>query len=131
MHCVCKGCDDDGLYLDDYEAQQDELNKLFPDVDFTIALLLDELDEVISPLNRIIVKQTFDCCCYDGDPTGHVPVPKWYPVHCREGEKMTNRVVIRELARQGFSLDCNHRFLEGFERLVKGGECQFEPATGS
>lgn len=130
MHCGCKDDYDDGMCLN-YESQQEEMNKLFSDAEFTIAMTLDELDEVISPLNKIIVKQTFDCYCYDDEPADSKYVPKWFAVHCGYGEKMTNIVVIRELVRQGFSLECNHRFLEGFGRSLKGGECQFEPVVGS
>ena len=119
------------LCLDDYECQQEEINRMFPNIDFTIAMTLEEIDEVVSPLDKIVVKQTFNCYCYDGESMSHAPIPKWFTIHCREDEKMTNRVIIRELANQGFSLECNHRFLEGFERSARGGECQFEPATGS
>ena len=136
MHCVCKRYGDDDrddyeLSLADYESNQEEINRLFPDAGFSIAFSLNELDEVITPLNRIIVKQTFNCHCYVGEPASDAPVPKWYAIHCDEGERMTNYVVIRELISQGFSLDCDHRFLEGFERSEKGGDCQFEPVTGS
>lgn len=136
MYCICKKYDDydDDLELElelDFQFQQEELNRMFPDAKFTIALSLDELDDVISPLDKIIVKQTFNCYCYGGVPASDAPVPRWFPIHCDEGEKMTKRVVIRELVRQGLSLDCNHRFLEGFIRSGKGGECQFEMVLGS
>lgn len=133
MHCICNRYDDgdEPESYSDFLSQQEEVNRLFPEVEFTIAMSLDQLDEVITPLDKIIVKQTFDCYCYNDGYSGSDYVPKWFAVHCREGEKMTNRVVIRELISQGFSLDCNHRFLEGFEKSTKGGECQFEPAIGS
>ena len=133
MHCVCKKYDD----IDELDSyceflkQQEEVNKIFPYVEFTIDMTLDQIDEVVSPLDKIIVKQTFDCYCYEDDSASKSPIPKWFTIHCKNDEKMTNRVIIRGLAMQGFSLDCNHRFLEGFARSSKGGDCQFEPVLGS
>jgi len=43
---------------------------------------------------------------------------------------MTVRYVIEELIKQGLKLDCNHHFLEGFNK-TSGSGCQFELCVGS
>jgi len=130
----------------DYVIEQTIIDNMFPGAKFVVSIPLNEMNNVVSDLKQIIVKQTFDCYCYAGIPTrsqvdnderrissgddGRV-VPKWFPIHCRDNEKMTNKHIIQELIRQDMSLLCNHCFLEGFVKSPNGGECQFELALGS
>lgn len=121
--CVCKA------YDDDYES----VDSAFTNAWFSVGIPSYELDAVVSPLDKIIVKQTFHCLCYrfyqhtdSGEYAEVYPIPKWFPVHCGEGEVMTNRHILTELIRQGMSLDCEHRTVRGFERSSQGGDCQFD-----
>ena len=104
---------------------------MFPNANFNVSILLQDMEKTISDLDKIIVKQTFDCYCYDGyEPT--LPA-KWFPIHCSfdKGEKMTNKFVINELIKQGLVLDCNHRYLEGFILSSNNTTCQYEMLLGS
>lgn len=132
--CVCKKHDDeDSDGYDDWAVERAFIEHLFPNAKFTVSISLAELNDIVSPLDKIIVKQTFDCYCYRGIGNTQEPcqVPKWFPIHCREPGMMTVRYVIDELIRQGLSLDCNHCFLEGITQSSKGGDCQFELVVGS
>lgn len=127
-YCVCKKYDDG---YDDYELEYGIIHKMFPNAKFNVSILLQDMEKTISDLDKIIVKQTFDCYCYDGyEP--ELPA-KWFPIHCSfdKGEKMTNKFVINELIKQGLVLDCNHCYLEGFYISSKNTTCQFEMFLGS
>ena len=143
MRCVCKKFDDywygDEQWSeindndDDADSVYAIVSRMFPGARFIVSMSLAELREPITHLDKIIVKQTFDCYCYcDGyGELRNAPVPRWFPIHRRDDEYMTNELIIKELVRQGMSLDCNHCFLEGFVKSPNGGECQFELVTGS
>lgn len=130
---------------EEFVMEQMEINRMFPNARFVIAIPLNEMEQVISHLDKIIIKQTYTCYCYDNfmndisetETTDNDtiingrPPPKWFPIHCQEGQKMTNKYVIKELIRQGLTLSCNHCFLEGIEPSLRGGDCQFELVTCS
>jgi hypothetical protein len=99
------------------------IDAMFPDANFNISVDIKELERVISNKNHIIIKQDFDCYCYDncGRDT------KYF--HIR-GKNMTLKYIIRNLISQGLELDCNHNFLEGIQ-LCKNTENQFELWLGS
>lgn len=135
-YCVCKKYDDgyDDYYNNEYsyvEMGYGIIQQMFPNAKFNVSILLQDMEKTISDLDKIIVKQTFVCYCYDG----YEPVlpAKWFPIHCsfEKGEKMTNKFVINELIKQGLVLDCNHHYLEGFFLSSNNTTCQFEMFLGS
>lgn len=137
--CICKKyddwSDDSDNFEEDWNDERTMIEHMFPDAKFAISIRLSDLNDIVSPLDKIIVKQTFDCYCYRGIGNAELQepcqVPKWFPIHCRETGMMTVRHVVNELIRQGMSLDCNHCFLEGITQSSKGGDCQFELIIGS
>ena len=50
---------------DEYETQFDELNNIFPNANFTISMDIEELDEVVTDKKFIVVKQNYNCYCYE------------------------------------------------------------------
>lgn len=105
------------------EEEQEQVRLMFTDAKFVVAIELRDLEEVVSELPAIIVKNTRTCYCYDGKDSSidyfHI-----------SGINLTNTFIIKKLIEQGLKLDCNHCFLEGF-RKTKNSDCQFEICTGS
>jgi hypothetical protein len=113
------------------EMKYNIVQQMFPTANFIISIPLQDIEKTISNLDKIIVKQTFDCYCYDGyEP--ELPA-KWFPIHCSfdKGEKMTNKFVINELIKQSLVLDCNHCYLKGFILSSNNTTCQYEMLLGS
>jgi hypothetical protein len=106
-----------------YEKEYELIEQMFPDAKFTVAIEFEDLDEVVTNLPAIIVKNAYTCYCYNGHnrPTDFFHI---------SGENMTNAFIVEQLIKQGLDLDCNHCFLEGFYK-TKNSDCQFEIWTGS
>ena len=101
---------------------------MFPNAKFEIALDFEELDEVITDLSTIIIKNTYDCYCYCYDTCKRNA--DYFYITTTNGEKMTNKFIIQELLKQGLKLNCDHVFVEGFYKS-KYSDCQFEIWIGS
>lgn len=108
-----------------YEADCEAISAMFPDAQFSVAMELDELDELLTNKTSISVKVTYTCYCYDY--LGYKKLPSIYKI---KGPRMTHKYVIEELIKQGLNLDCNHHFLEGFMPINKS-DSKFEIVTGS
>ena len=102
----------------------EKINNMFPNAMFTVAMDIEDLDDIVTNLNNIVIKNTYDCYCYDNRKK------KKTDVYSIEGPNITNKFIINKLIEQGLNLECNHRFLEGFCKS-KDSNCQFEIATGS
>lgn len=110
-----------------YEYEREQINKMFPHALFDIVLELEELDEVVTEETSIVVKQTYNCYCYDDCKKN----TDFFHITCNPCEKMTNKFIIQELINQKLNLqECNHRFLEGFIKS-KNSDCQLEIVVGS
>lgn len=104
-----------------------QIEQLFPNALFDIAMDLEELDEVVIECQDIVVKQVYDCYCFDDCKKN----TEFFNISCKGCEKMTNKFIIQELIKQGLNLqECNHHFLEGFVK-TKGSDCQLEIVVGS
>ena len=112
--------DSDAEY-ETYVAEQEQIEAMFPNAQFTISISLSDLDDQITDESTIVVKQSYGCYCYDANPRN----TDWIVV---KSTKITNRVVLNELIKQNLNLECNHRYVEGFHQLT---DCQFEIMTGS
>jgi hypothetical protein len=106
-----------------YERECEQIGLMFPDAKFVVSIEFDYLDEVVSDLPAIIVKNARTCYCYDGKDSS---IDYFYI----SGIRLTNAFIIKQLIEQGLNLACNHCFLEGF-RKTKNSDCQFEICTGS
>jgi hypothetical protein len=104
-----------------YENEQ--INNIFPNAQFEVAINITELNKLISDKQFIIVKNTYSCFCYDN-------CKKNTDYFYIQGQNMTYRYVIEQLIYQGLQLDCDHRYLEGFYKK-DDSDCQFEMWTGS
>ena len=106
-----------------------QIDQMFPNALFYVAMDLEELDEVVIECQDIIVKQVYDCYCFDDFKKN----TEFFTISCNplKNEKMTNKFIIQELIKQGLNLqECNHHFLEGFVK-TKGSDCQLEIVVGS
>jgi hypothetical protein len=110
-----------------YEYEREQIDKMFPNALFDIAIELEELDEVVTEETSIVVKNTYSCYCYDDCKKN----TDFFHITCNPCEKMTNKFIIQELINQNLNLqECNHRFLEGFIKS-KNSDCQLEIVVGS
>jgi hypothetical protein len=114
-------CDNDSDY--EYEKKQNLIDNMFPNANFTIAIDIDELDEIITNEENIIVKSIYNCYCYDNYPRN----TEYFYI---KGKRITNKYILEELIRQNLILDCNHHFIEGFMKNPKSS-CEFIIFTGS
>ena len=104
-----------------WEFENNQIETMFPNINFTIAISLDDFDEVLTDKKTIVVKNSYNGYCYDKSPRK----TDWFTIH---SPCMTNRSVLTELVKQNLCLDCNHRFVEGFHFI---SDCQFDIVTGS
>jgi hypothetical protein len=108
---------------EEYEYDAEQINIMFPNAQFTIAIDIEDMNELITDKQHLIIKSSYDCYCYDN-------AKKKTDYFYIKGENMTVRYVIEELIKQGLKLDCNHHFLEGFNK-ISGSGCEFELCVGS
>lgn len=96
---------------DQWQKDQDKIDKEFPKCNFTISIDYDQLDEKVCDLNEIFVIKTYDCYCYDRPPYDKYPrKPDVFWV--KDTKPITYRKVIEELCDKNFNPACDHRFLE-------------------
>lgn len=106
-----------------YEEERKQIEEIFGDTKFTIAIPLDELDELLTDKKQVIIKSWYGCYCYDNAPRNNE-----YFTIC--GDNLTIKYILLELKRQNLHLDCNHHFIEGFDK-TSNSNCQFIIGTGS
>jgi hypothetical protein len=106
------------------------LESLFPDVGFDISVPLENLDDIVSPFDHIIIKNVFDCHCYDERPknTDYIDIKK-------KGGNITIRDVLNELNRIKYCCECSHTFFESVTPSIDSSgnksSTQFEIFFGS
>ena len=115
---VCNFSDEE-KYIENFE----KVYQMFPDAKFDIAIDFDDLDNIVTNEKHMVIKHVNDCRCY-----------KKTNIKTRfffiQGDKLTNKFIINELIKQGLTLDCDHRFLEGFHKLPDS-DVQYELVIGS
>ena len=104
-----------------FEEEQQQLDEIFGDIDFTVSIPLNDMDDLLTDRTWIVIKNIYTCYCYE-----HEPRTADYFVIC--GDSLTIKYVLLELKKQNLHLDCNHRFIEGFQ---KDSECQYSLILGS
>jgi len=108
---------------EEIECEIEKMHNMFPNAQFEVAIDIGEIDNLITDKQFIIVKNTYNCYCYDNCKK----ITDYFNI---KGENITNRYVIEQLIEQGLHLDCNHHFLEGFYK-TKDSDNQFEICVGS
>jgi hypothetical protein len=106
-----------------YQEEQDELDRLFPDVGFCICIKLDELDDVISTESRIMIKDTRTCYCYDDCKESNI----FIEIKNINGQ-ITYRDLLQKLNDMKYQRPCNH---DCFEGLSQNSNIQYEMFFGS
>ena len=118
---------------DEYEKYLREhaiLESLFPDVGFDVSVPLEDLDDIVSPFDHIIIKNVFNCYCYNENPkmTDYIDIKK-------KGGTITIRDVLNELNRIKYCCECNHSFFESVTPCIDSSgnksSTQFEIFFGS
>lgn len=106
-----------------YEFELEQIDKMFPGAQFTIAIPLEDMDDVITEKTKIKIKYQYNCYCHRDSPkkTTYINV---------KGDKITNRYVLEELIKKKFHIKCNHHFLEEIYASSEM-DCDFELWTGS
>jgi hypothetical protein len=102
--------DTDEKTEEQYAYEREQIEQLFPNAKFEIAIDFAELDEVVTDLSNIVIKNTYGCYCYDNCERN----TDYFYIATTNGEKMTNTFIIQELIKQCLKLDCNYVFVEGF-----------------
>jgi len=110
----------------------DYLNERFNGADFTISFDKKELKEILTDKKIIIVKQDFNCYCFNGfceccNKEIERPKTRFFII---KNDVMSVENVIDELIKQDCKTYCNHHFLEFFEK-TKNSDIQFKMCFGS
>jgi len=73
-----------------------------------IVVSINELDEIITQKDFIVIRETFTCYCY-----GQSIKAKYYLIQ----HQITHRNILAELMKQRFKKRCNHIFYEGLNKI--------------
>jgi hypothetical protein len=107
-----------------YEKEMNTISEMFPTAKFSICVSLDELNEVLSTEEHIVITCDHSCYCHDHNPRNNE-----YFVVRKAGNHITCKDAISAMILGGYDpKDCNHHFLEGF---CKGNGIQFDACFGS
>lgn len=107
---------------EDYEREIACIANMFKEAQFDISIDLELMDELLTEQNHIIIKNAYSCYCHNNNkPTEYFSI---------KGDRLTYRYVINKLIEQDLKLDCNHRFLEGFDK-TPNRQFQYELSKGS
>lgn len=108
----------------EFELQMHELERIFPDANFTICIELSDLDDVISHDDGIVIKIDHECYCYDRNPRKDDLIL----VYNKTGDGIANKDAIDAMIECGCDPKCNHVFFEGFKHVA---DCLFKTFFGS
>ena len=95
------------------ESEFRMIDEMFPNSKFSPSIDLENLNDIVSDKKEIIIKQDYTCYCYDNMNKR----PKYYTIKCGENGSLTNKYIMNELIKKDLKLECEHRFLEGFNHL--------------
>ena len=109
---------------EEYVQEFELLEQMFPDAEFTVSIPIEEIDDVVSTEPIIIMKLNYNCHCYSDS----AKVADWFNIRCNTDGKITNKTILNELVRQNMKLECDHRYIEGFQKIT---DVQFEVANFS
>jgi hypothetical protein len=93
-------------------------------MDMNISIDESELDEVLIEGHILVLKCTFNCYCYDISPRQ----TEYYILQKEDKSDITYRDAIKCLEDNNFTCNCNHTFLEGFDRIT---DIQYSPCLFS
>jgi len=103
--------------------EESNLRNIFGEYnEISICIPCNRLDDIISEKEDIIIKNTYTCYCYSD-----ISRPPDY-FHIRSDTPHTNKTIIKELIKQKFNPECNHRYLE---QIYNTGDITYEIFMGS
>ena len=113
--CDCYEC----IYTEEYKL----LKRMFPGANFIISMNIEELDQVLSKKDSIVIKIPYLCYCYKEKPrtTDFIVVR-------RRGKGITIRNMIEAMVKEDYNPRCAHKFLDLFEKV---NDVTFEANFGS
>ena len=111
---------------EEYMKEIEIINEMFPDICFSVAIRLAEMDQIVSEKDTIVIKSDYRCYCYRDYPRN----TDFFIINRPKNGKITYKHIFTELMNQELDLDCDHCFIEGIEQ-TPNSECQFEFALGS
>lgn len=104
-----------------YENEQKIIDGLFPDCPFTISIDLDELYNVVSPKNRImLIHNNMTCICCGDVPLYKTKNQKSCGVWVNASNTeigVTNYDCLMALYLIRWEPNCNHSFVESFDKI--------------
>ena len=107
--------EDEEITQEEIDAENEIIDNLFPDANFSICIHSSELEEVLTDEKNIVIQHSCNCYrCGDNNKT------KYYFI---TGDNMTYKYIINELIKQGLKAKCDHQYLEKFYKL--NNECNF------
>lgn len=108
---------------EEMEKMIDEINRIFPDANFSIDIdYLPILDELLTDKKHIFISNDRYCYCWDGI---NAPKKVFFEI---KGDRLTYRYVFNELIGLDFNPECNHCFLED---IVKITDIEYSLSFGS
>ena len=111
---LCRDCFDteqEKKEYEEYEKNQEQIDKIFPNANFHIDIHLSILDDIFTTKKQIFITHSHNCYCY----TGNYRPTEFFEI---KGDKITYRYIFNELIRQGLNVECNHCFFEGFDKTT-------------
>tara|TARA_B100001094_G_C18142907_1_gene778933 strand:- start:1016 stop:1363 length:348 start_codon:yes stop_codon:yes gene_type:complete len=108
-----------------YEADFKYIEERFKDANFTISIDKDILKDKLTDKKEIVIKQYFFCACYGCGDINNRPPNKYFIIR---NDNMTYENIIDELIKQNMKAECDHRFLESFDKET---EMQYGMFLGS
>jgi hypothetical protein len=112
---------DDSKSEDEYMKEFQIIDEMFPNIDFTISINLDMMNDVISDEKCIVIKNTFKCYCYSLVDKKN----EFFIINAPINGKITYKHLFTELMNQNCALLCDHRFIEGIHKSPNS-TCQYE-----
>lgn len=108
--------------LEKWEEEQRIIDEMFPNCPFSICIDLDEMNQVVSNEPRIVI-QCVPCDIPCGRSGNRI-----YVYVNNNGNGITNKDMIKAMIDAGYHPECDHHFLEGFD---KKSNITYEPFFGS
>jgi hypothetical protein len=103
----------------DYESDMNYLQNEFKNAQFEVCIDPCELDDIVSELPQIVLKNQYNCYCYTDQRR-----PDDYFV--MRSNNLTYRYIIQQLIDRNFAPNCNHKFLEGFCKSTNPDSIEYQ-----
>ena len=115
---------------EDYQREHKIIEETFPDAKFIISIPPEEIDEVCCD-GRTDVMIKHKCDCYYWGNCPHMCQTHF--IRVRNTKPITHRMVLDEMIKNVFSVECSHIFYEGIYKKNRGDNesMEYELCMGS